>query len=126
MPFVKLHLSSNVSKSSKKKIMMAIRLSLVEILGIHKEHGHVVCYESALESRECHENRDKNFVFIEILMFSGRTDEKKEKLYKNITEIINNNINVNINDIIINIIESDRKNWAGRGGIPVSKLNLGY
>ena len=126
MPFVKVHVSQGLELSNQNLILKQIRNALIQILGIKDSHGHLILYESPSMAREVHESRDINFVFIEIQMFSGRTDEQKEKLFKKITSIIKAHIAVNENDILINIIETERKNWGGRGGIPVSKLDLGY
>ncbi len=67
-----------------------------------------------------------DFVFVELLMFSGRTDEMKEALYKRLSGVIERHTDVDNKDIIFNIIESEGKNWAGRGGVPMSKIDLQY
>jgi len=126
MPFVKIHVSSKMSISARPLLVEEIRLALVEILKIDPTHGHVVLYDSPLDSRGIHESRDKNFVFVEILMFSGRSDEMKENLFKKLSKIVNKHVGIDEKEILINVIETDRKNWASRGGIPVSKMDLGY
>ncbi|NHI91181.1 MAG: DUF1904 family protein [Candidatus Lokiarchaeota archaeon] len=126
MPFIKIHVPIGLDHLTHQIILRELRKNLVSILGIREDHGHLVIYESPLTAREVHKNRDKNFVFVEIQMFSGRSDEIKEALFLKITEIIKKNIKINENNILINIIETERKNWGGRGGIPLSKLNLGY
>lgn len=59
-------------------------------------------------------------------MFSGRSDEIKEKLFRGLSDIINKHTGVDGKDILLNIIETDRNNWAIRGGVPISKIDLGY
>jgi phenylpyruvate tautomerase PptA (4-oxalocrotonate tautomerase family) len=59
-------------------------------------------------------------------MFSGRTDQMKEALFKRLNDIVHDHTGVPTRDILLVILETERKNWAGRGGIPVSKLDLGY
>ena len=125
MPVVKIHVSSEVKPSARQPMVKDIRKALVDILGISDDHGHVILYESPLSSRCIHESRDSNFVFAEILMFSGRRDEMKEKLFRRLSELISKHTGVDGSDIILNIIETDRKNWA-KGGAPISKIDLGY
>lgn len=103
-----------------------IRNCLVEVLGISEDHGHVAAYESKESHRCVHESRNKNFVFVEILMFAGRTDEMKENLFRKMSNIVSKHTGANENDIILNIIDTDRNNWAARGGVPFSKADLEY
>jgi phenylpyruvate tautomerase PptA (4-oxalocrotonate tautomerase family) len=126
MPLVKIHVSSDFDQDRRKPFVDDIREAIVETLGIKPDHGHVILYDAPVDSRSVHEGRDSNFVFFEILMFAGRTDETKEKLFKELSDIAERYTGVNNRDIIINIIETDRKEWAARGGIPLSKVDLGY
>lgn len=63
-------------------MLKQIRNVLVDTLGIDETHGHLILYETPINSREVHQTRDKRFIFVEIQMFAGRSDEKKEKLFK--------------------------------------------
>jgi phenylpyruvate tautomerase PptA (4-oxalocrotonate tautomerase family) len=125
MPFVKLNVSSG-SLFSRKRLVRDVRGALVETLGIKEDHGHVVLYETSPFSRSTHESRSRNFVFVEIFMFSGRDDSMKEELFKRLNEIIHERTRVPERDILFVIVESGRNNWAARGGVPVSRLDLGY
>ncbi len=125
MPFVKIHVSSRCI-FSRRKLVRDIRLALVETLGISPDHGHVILYESWVTSRSAHESRSANFVVVEILMFPGRTDEMKERLFKRLNEIIHGRTKVPERDILFVIVEADRNNWAVRGGVPISRLDIGY
>ena len=125
MPFVKIHVCSYVDPAIRTSIVSNIREMLVDVLGISLDHGHVVLYESPVTSRCVHESRNNRFVIVEILMFSGRSEEMKEKLFYKMNEIIKNHLGIEGRDVIISIIESERNNWA-RDGIPLSKINLEY
>ncbi len=97
---------------------------MIKTLKIDPSHGHVAIYTTPAAHRSVHESRNPNFVFTEILMFSGRSDEMKEELFKSITQVIEKHIEVDNKDILFNIIESERNNWAARGGVPFSKIEL--
>jgi phenylpyruvate tautomerase PptA (4-oxalocrotonate tautomerase family) len=125
MPFAKLHVSSR-RVFSRRVLVREIRLAIVETLGIAADHGHVVLYESSIFSRSTHESRSRDFVLVEILMFPGRTDDMKERLFKRLNEIIHGRTRVPEKDIVMVIVESGRKNWAARGGVPISSLDIGY
>jgi phenylpyruvate tautomerase PptA (4-oxalocrotonate tautomerase family) len=125
MPFVKINVSSH-SLFSRRKLVRDVRGALVETLGIKEDHGHVVLYETGPFSRSTHESRSRDFVFVEIFMFSGRDDRMKENLFRRLNEIIHGRTRVPERDILFVAVESERKNWAARGGVPISRLDLGY
>jgi len=125
MPLVKLHVSSHCL-FSRKAFVREVRQALVDVLGIAPDHGHVILYESPVYFRATHESRSADFVFAEILMFDGRSDEMKRELFKRLNDVIRDRTGVPERDIIFVITEAGRKNWAVRGGVPVSDLDIGY
>lgn len=126
MPFFKIHLSDEISQENLTLLAQEVRETMVEVLKIDPAHGHVVVYTSPRTQRSVHESRSKDFVFVEMLMFSGRTNEMKETLFKALNKVIESHTGVDNKDILFNIIESDKKNWAARGGVPLSKIDLKY
>ncbi len=125
MPLVKLHVSAHCA-FNRRALTNEVRQALVEVLGIQPDHGHVIMYESPLFFRSAHETRSADFIFVEILMFAGRTDEMKERLFKRLNDIIRDRTGVPERDIIFAITEAERNNWAARGGVPISQLDIGY
>jgi 4-oxalocrotonate tautomerase family enzyme len=125
MPLVKLHVSSHCV-FNRRALTREVRQALVEVLEIAPDHGHVVMYESPLFFRSAHETRSADFIFVEILMFAGRTKEIKQRLFKRLNDVIHDRTGVPERDIIFVITEADRDNWAARGGVPVSQLDIGY
>jgi phenylpyruvate tautomerase PptA (4-oxalocrotonate tautomerase family) len=125
VPFVKLHVSSR-RIFSRKKLVQDVRLGLVETLGIKPDHGHVVLYQSWVSFRATDRSRSADFVFVEILMFAGRSDKMKARLFKRLNDIVRDRTGVPERDILFVITEADRNNWAGRGGVPISQLDIGY
>lgn len=126
MPLVKLHVADDLPRNLERKLLEDIRTVLIETLSIDPAHGHAILYPSGTSHRACHTSRDERFVFVEIALFSGRTDEMKAKLFREISGAVHRHTGVNESDIIIYLVESDRGNWAGRGGIPLSTIDLGY
>jgi len=107
----------------QKKLADEVRTAMVGVLGTSLDHGQVLIYES--EMRSVHETRDNNFVFIELLLFSARSPEIKEALYVKLDAILRSHLGGLVEDIFINILETDRHNWA-RNGQVLSKVDLGY
>jgi phenylpyruvate tautomerase PptA (4-oxalocrotonate tautomerase family) len=126
MPFFKIHLSDEIARESLTQLAGEARETMVDVLKIDPAHGHVVVYTTPRTQRSVHESRSIDFVFTEMLMFSGRTDEMKEALYAALSRVIEKHTGVDKVDILFNIIENDRKNWAARGGIPLSRVDLKY
>lgn len=124
MPFVKLHVSSR-RLYSRRRLVTDVRRCLVETLGLPADHGHVVLSESRVSSRASGEGRSADFVFVEVLMFTGRSDEMKARLFKRLNDVIHERTGVPEGDILFVVTEADRNNW-GRGGVPISRLDLGY
>jgi len=126
MPLVKLHVSDDLTPESVERLLADVRAVLIDTLSIDPTHGHAILYNSGQAERTCHPDRDGRFVFVEIALFSGRTDEVKADLFRGISDAVHRNTGVNNSDIIIYLVEADRSNWAGRGGIPFSTIELGY
>jgi|Deesub1362A_J573_1020465.scaffolds.fasta_scaffold01291_13 phenylpyruvate tautomerase PptA (4-oxalocrotonate tautomerase family) len=119
MPVVIIHLSPETKPSDQ--LAKDVHEAVADVLGISQEHVYVMVCNSA-STRWVHESCDANFVFVEIFMFSGRSDEMKEKLFSRLTEIIARHTKVGGRDILLNLIESDRNNWA-RDGVQMSKVS---
>jgi len=126
MPFLKIHISDEIENEKLPHLAQEVREAMAKTLKIDPAHGHVAIYTAPAAHHSVHESRNPNFVFTEILMFSGRSDEMKEELFKSISKVIERHIGVDNKDVLFNIIESERNNWAARGGVPFSKINLGY
>jgi len=126
MPLVKLHVSNDLSPESGEQLLLDVRTVLRDTLSIDPTHGHAILYRSGMAERSAHQDRDNRFIFVEIALFSGRTDDVKAGLFRGISDAVHRHTGVDESDIIIYLMEADRNNWAGRGGIPLSRIQLGY
>jgi phenylpyruvate tautomerase PptA (4-oxalocrotonate tautomerase family) len=126
MPLVKLHVSDDLPQESGERLLSDVRSVLVGTLSIAPDHGHAILYRSKPAERACHPERDGRFVFVEIALFAGRTRDVKDDLFRRISDAVHRHTGVDESDIIIYLVEADRKNWAGRGGVPLSTISLGY
>jgi len=126
MPLVKLHVSDDLSGESGERLLGEVLSIVRNTLSIAPEHGHAMLYSTGPARRACHESRDPRFVFVEIALFSGRSDEMKAELFRKISGAVHRHTGVDESDIVIYLVEADRSNWAGRGGVPFSTIHLGY
>lgn len=111
MPQVRFHISSFVEDESKKKLVEAVRKIIPIVLNIDENIGQVMLYES--QYRAIHSCRDKNFVFIEITMYVGRSFELKEKLAEALIAEVEKYVKVDRSDINLVYYELPPENYFG-------------
>ncbi|HKM17328.1 MAG: tautomerase family protein [Firmicutes bacterium] len=112
MPQVKIHMSQ-VTKTDEHALVEEIRSTLVEVLGIKENIGQVMLYKTPAEFRSIHASREQDFVFVEITMYPGRTQEMKQTLCDKLSALINKHTQVGPSDIICCIIEVTPENYFG-------------
>lgn len=126
MPVAKIHISTELNEDQCRALAEDARHSVVDSLGLAPEFGKVIINQTPLYCRSVDESRDPNFVLAEVLMFKGRTQEIKNRLYKNLTKVISRHTGVDGANVFIDIIESDRRDWGIRGGVAANEVELGY
>jgi len=112
MPQVKIHMSQ-ATKTNEHMLVEEIRSALPEVLGIKENIGQVILYKTPAEFRSAHGSRDQNFVFVEITMYPGRTQEMKQSLCDRLSALIHKHTQVDPSDIICCIIEVPPENYFG-------------
>ena len=122
MPIVKVHVSSEVDDKIRELVITEIRNAIVEYLSVTLEHAHVMIYDAPATASQVNDRNNNHFIFVETFMFTGRSDEVKEKYFGALSAIIKNHLEIAGKDVFFNIIDSDRNNWAGKDGVPFSKV----
>jgi len=102
MPTVKIHISSTVLPFQKPILVKEVRKSMAELLGIDERISQVILYEN--------ESRSINFVYIEITMYPGRSNEAKKLLLQRICNDVSKYAEIDIRDINCCIIEVPPEN----------------
>lgn len=123
MPAVIIHTSTNIKTDKCSAMLEEIREAMIATLEIKADDGQVILYQSPIALRCIHSSRDSNFILVQIIMLTGRNDEMKETLFKTLNQIIYRHTAVNERDIIFNIMETAKNNWAYNGGMPLTKMN---
>ena len=111
MPQVRIHTASAIDEENKNMLTQAIRDLIPRVLNIDNKIGQVMLYES--EYRAIHESRDRNFVFIEVALYVGRSHELKEKLAECIIAEVCKYTAVEKNDINLVYYEITPDNYFG-------------
>jgi 4-oxalocrotonate tautomerase family enzyme len=65
-------------------------------------------------------------ILIEISMFSGRTNETKKKLFRNIVTNLESAKIAKKESIFIIVNEIQAENWGIQGGIPANEIELNF
>ena len=126
MPVVKLHLSATLEPVTCRALADQIRETVVQCLEIDPRFGKVILYQSPRYCRSVHPARDPDFALAEVLMFKGRGQEVKNRLFRELARVIARHTKLSPPNIFIDIIESQRSDWGIRGGQPAHQVDLGY
>jgi phenylpyruvate tautomerase PptA (4-oxalocrotonate tautomerase family) len=122
MPIVKVNVCYMVDQSVREKIIPAIQTAIVENLGATYEHAFVFIFDTSEEKAQINGQLNNKCILVETCMFSGRTDEIKEKYFGALSKIINEYLDTEGKAVFFCIIDPDKNNWADINGIPYSKI----
>jgi 5-carboxymethyl-2-hydroxymuconate isomerase len=86
-----------------------IREKIPSELSVDEKKGQVVLLES--DFRAVHTKRSRDFIWIEIIMYSGRNLHLKQGLASEIIKIVQKFINVPADDINLVYYEVDKENF---------------
>ena len=123
MPIVKIDLKKGKSKDFKRTFMDSVHESMIETLMIPTDDKNIrlLDYDS-----DCFDSKPPYEYFIEIIMFTGRTEETKSKLFKSLVDKLHDKLDINPKTVFIVINEQPTDNWGIRGGISASDVNFDF
>lgn len=117
MPIIKINTKNEITKSKRKNILDSIyevipasinaSLEGLKVLISEYEEGYIYSIDA--------QNKEKNFVYIQVNMWKGRTAQQKKDMCFQITKIISEQLDIDKNEIWISIDEFDKCNWS-KGG----------
>ncbi|WP_349363027.1 MAG: tautomerase family protein [Roseitalea porphyridii] len=116
MPFNKLHVPQALSADTCRAINEELHESLVETCGVNPDDHFclVARYQPGdmlLHPRFLGERDPEATIVIEIALLEGRTDEQKERLFKDVRERLNS-IGFDANNSIMFLLENDPADWS--------------
>lgn len=113
MPLLKVHICSTEAPANKALLVKTLREIMVEKLQIDEKIGQVILYETQPQHRAIHIDRSNNFVFLEVLMYPGRSAEIKEVFMKGLIEEVSKILKIDNKNINCCLIEVKQDNWFG-------------
>lgn len=113
MPLIKVHICSAEAPANKALLVKDLRKVMVDTLQIDKKIGQVILYETQPQHRAIYSDRSNNFVFLEVLLYPGRSAEMKAVFMKGLVESVHKILKVDIKDINCCLIEVQQDNWFG-------------
>lgn len=113
MPLIKVHICQTEMPAIKPLLTKRLREIMIERLQLDEKIGQVLLYEALPQHRAIHTDRSNSFVFIEVLMYPGRTTEMKTSLMQGLVEEVNKILQIDSRDINVCILEVSSDNWYG-------------
>lgn len=111
MPLMKVHIASTEIPAAKPLLARKLREVMIEMLSLDEKTGQVLLYDAVPQHRVIHSGRSSSFVFIEVLMYPGRTKEIKNSLMQGLVEEVGKILHVDAENINVCILEVPSENW---------------
>jgi 4-oxalocrotonate tautomerase len=118
MPIIKINTAKTMSSQQKSSICDRIYQTLPSCINANVEGIKILIsnYPDNSIYSVTSEMQKNDFVLIDVSMWIGRTITQKRDMCKNLTQIVQEILAVNTDEIWMTINEFDRSNW-GKGGL---------
>jgi 4-oxalocrotonate tautomerase len=121
MPLVRISLQEGQHNSQHAQIGDAVHRAMVETINVPPLDRFQIITEHAqadfvFDANYLNISRTNALVIIQITLNMGRTTEMKKALYKRITELLHQELNVRKEDVMINLVEVPKENWSFGNG----------
>jgi len=108
-----------------QSLIEALYLAQREALRVPEWDRQIRYVEHKAEDFHVVPGRTDNYLFVEIMLFAGRSLEAKRALYRQVVERFWR-LGIDANDVTIVLHEVALENWWIRGGKPASEVDLGF
>lgn len=125
MPLVKIEIVKGHTKDYKITLLQTVHEVLMKTLDIPEDDRFQRIYEIDSENFERDATKTDKFSMIELTLFPGRSKEVKRNVIKEITNSLEEHLNISPTDIFITINEPSLDNWGMRGE-QASEFELNY
>ena len=122
MPLVRIAYRKGRQKDLGSKVAAVIYRSMVDTMNVpEKDNFQLVTehdsFELVYDPEYLGINRSEGIVIIQITLNEGRTIEMKKAFYREVTERLNKELRVRIEDVFINLVEVKKENWSFGSGV---------
>ena len=123
MPLIHLHLRVGRSPEQKQALLWGLHEAFVEAFGIPRDDCNQLLHE--YEPKHFQAKYGADSVFVEAMVFQGRSPDAKRKLYGLIVEKLGR-AGVPKEQVFIVLHDLPRENWGIRGGQAACDVQLGF
>ncbi len=123
MPLVHVHLRAGRPAGEKKAILDGVHAALVEAFRIPDADRNQLLHEYAEPDLEA--RHGPGAVFVELVVFPGRTPDAKRKLYAAVAANLAR-AGVDPERLLVVLHEPPLVNWGIRGGQAASDVQIGF
>lgn len=121
MPLVRISLRTGKTDAYRKTVGDIVYRTMVETINVPPKDNFQIITEhdesGLVYDREfLNIPRTDDVIFIQIALLEGRTVELKKAFYKALAERLNDELDVRIEDILINLLETKKENWSFGNG----------
>jgi phenylpyruvate tautomerase PptA (4-oxalocrotonate tautomerase family) len=128
MALVRIEILKGRSAQEKRELLAAVHEALVAALRIPRGDPtlRIVEHDPANFQRPSVPHvTSERYTLVEIIMFSGRSEDAKRALYQEIVRRLAE-LEIPAEDVTIVLLESPQCNWGVHGGYPASEVELGF
>ena len=121
MPLVRIALRRGRSADELSAIGNAIHRAMVETIDVPADDRFQIFSEHEASTLVFDANylgiaRSDDFIAIQISLRRGRSNEKKQVLYRRMVELLGQNVGIRPQDVLITLVENDLADWSFGNG----------
>ncbi len=121
MPLIRITLSESYSQEVCERISRSLHNAMTQEFNVPQDdYFHIIerinSSQIFFPDEYLGMKHDAGIIFIQIVAAAGRPRERKQKLYKSITEGISVSTGINPQNIIITLLETSKENWSFGNG----------
>lgn len=125
MPFSKIEVRRSRPPHEVQALIEALYQAQREALHVPEDDRQIRYVEHRPEHFAVTPGKTENYTYVEILLFPGRSQGAKRRLYEAIARRFGA-LGIAPADIFIVLQEPPLENWGIRGGVPASEVDLGF
>ena len=121
MPLVRIDVLQGYSREECKAIGDCVQRAMVETLSVPERDRFQVITEHLPETFDFNRsyldiNRSDRFVFVQVTLSAGRTENNKQAFYARLTDLLIDAVALRAEDLAVVMVENERHDWSfGRG-----------
>lgn len=121
MPIAQIALRNGKSKAYRTALCDLLYQALREVLNVPEDDQFITITEHEAENFRYGNafdiTRSDDLVYVRITVFDSRTEEQKKALYRRLSDLYTEKLNLRPEDLIILVTDAPKENWSFGHGI---------